>query len=68
MHCRQTLDGQLLIYSGAEARDPRSELIARHVLTDARAGWQRQPEHHQRLWREALNVEVRDLGAYEEVL
>jgi len=68
VHCRQTLDGQLLIYSGAEARDPRSELIARHVLTDARAGWQRQPEHHQRLWREALNVEVRDLGAYEEVL
>lgn len=61
--CHQSLDGALTIFAiGGE-----SPVIARHVLTDASAGWQHQPEHHARLWREATAVEVRDLRVYEEV-
>ncbi len=59
--CRLTLDGQLTVYGRAE------EPIARHVLTDAGAGWQRDPSHHERLWRESMPVAVRDLRVYEEV-
>lgn len=61
VRCRLTLDGQLTVYGHAE------EVIARHVLRDVTAGWQADPGHHRRLWREAMSVEVRDLRAYEEV-
>jgi hypothetical protein len=63
--CRQRLDGELIVYAGGGAGE--APVIARHVLTDARAGWQGQPDHHARLWREAMAVEVRDLRVYEEV-
>lgn len=59
--CRLTLDGQLTVYGRAD------EPIAHHVLTDPSAGWQRHSAHHQRLWRESVPVEVRDLRVYEEV-
>lgn len=63
--CHLSLEGQLTVY--APGSDGLSEPIAHHVLTDAGAGWQCRPEHHARLWQEAMPVEVRDLSVYEEV-
>lgn len=59
--CRLTLDGELTVYGRAH------EPIAHHRLVDAAAGWQRDAEHHRRLWQQAMAVEVRDLRVYEEV-
>jgi transposase len=62
LSARLSLDGELTVY------DRHGERVAHHVLTDAGAGWQCQPDHHARLWREAVGVEVRDLRVYEEVV
>jgi len=45
----------------------QDELVATHQLRNVRAGWVKVPEHHTRLWNEALNVERRSLQVYEEV-
>lgn len=60
--CRLTLDGALTVYGHDD------ELLARHQLTEAKAGWQHEPGHHERLWAASLPVEVRDLRVYEEVV
>jgi len=58
---RISLEGILSIYSG-EGR------VAEYRLRPVQDGWVTIPEHHERLWREALHVERRDLGVYEEVV
>jgi hypothetical protein len=58
---RITLDGRLSIY----ADDVK---VAEHRLCSVRDGWIVDPAHHDRLWRETLHVERRDLAVYEEVL
>lgn len=59
---RLALDGAVRVFDG------EGLLVAEHRLKPAAEGWQRIPGHHDRLWREALAVETRDLGAYEELL
>lgn len=58
---RISLDGGLSIYAG-------DEQVAAHRLRAIRDGWVIDPAHHERLWRETLHVERRDLAVYEEVL
>ena len=54
------LDGKLRIFHN-------DELAATHMLRNAREGWVTVPDHHARLWKEAINVERRSLEVYEEV-
>jgi transposase len=54
------LDGSLRVFHG-------DQLVASHLLRPSRQGWVTVPEHHARLWQEALNVQRRSLEAYEEV-
>ena len=58
---RITLDGELKVYADTD------KLIAEHRLVPPAAGWQTVSTHHERLWRETLQVETRDLRVYEEV-
>lgn len=53
------LDGSLRVFHG-------DQLVASHLLRPSRQGWVTVPEHHARLWQEALNVQRRSLEAYEE--
>lgn len=57
---RIALDGFLSIYEG-EVK------VAEHRLRSSEEGWVTVPSHHERLWREVLHVEKRDLSVYEEV-
>ena len=57
---RVDLDGVLFVYDG-------ESLVVSHRLQPAEKGWVTVPEHHSRLWREALGVEQRPLTVYEEV-
>jgi hypothetical protein len=57
---RIALDGIFTVY------DEETKVVE-HRLTPASEGWVTVPEHHERLWRETLNVERRDLAVYEEV-
>ena len=57
---RISLDKLLSIYEG-EIK------VAEHRLRSVKEGWVSVPSHHERLWREALHVERRDLSLYEEV-
>jgi len=43
------------------------QLVAQHSLQSKQDGWCTVPEHHAALW-EAVKVEPRALGVYEEVL
>jgi transposase len=54
------LDGRLRVYDDAE-------LVAEHCLRPASSGWVTVPDHHEALWRQAVRVQRRDLGVYEEV-
>jgi len=58
---RLTLGGQLQVLNH------QGELVAEHRLSDPATGWCLKPQHHRLLWAEALSVEQRDLGVYEEV-
>lgn len=58
---RGRLDDTLAVF------DADDRLVATHRLQPATVGWATVPEHHQRLWREALQVERRDLAVYDEV-
>jgi transposase len=57
---RITLDGMLRVYAGES-----------HVVTfrlrPREQGWALVPGFHERMWRETLRVERRDLSVYEEV-
>jgi transposase len=57
---RISLDGVLSVYD-------EDEKIAEYRLRPVSEGWVTTPGHHDRLWREALSVERRDLSVYEEV-
>jgi transposase len=57
---RISLDGVLRIYD-------EEEKVAEYRLRPASEGWVTTPGHHDRLWRETLSVERRDLSVYEEV-
>jgi transposase len=46
---------------------PQGEKVADHRLRPASEGWVTAPSHHERVWRETLRVERRDLSVYEEV-
>jgi transposase len=54
------LDGFFSVYSGGIK-------VAEHRLRPVTEGWGRVPAYHERLWRDTLNVERRDLSIYEEV-
>jgi transposase len=54
------LDGMLRVYVD-------DEKIAEYRLRAVSEGWVTTPGHHDRLWREALSVERRELSVYEEV-
>jgi transposase len=57
---RLTLDGACTVFDG-ERR------MTQFSLDNQTPGWHTVPEHHQRLWREALGVERRALEVYDEV-
>jgi len=57
---RISLDGVLSVYDD-------DEKVIEYRLRPASEGWVTTPGHHDRLWREALSVERRDLAVYEEV-
>jgi transposase len=44
-----------------------TELVAEHLLRPVADGWVTVPDHHAALWEQAVKVERRDLGVYEEV-
>jgi transposase len=54
------LEGDIRVY------DVEGRYIVAHQQRPVGAGWSTVPEHHERLWRETLHVERRDLGVYEE--
>jgi len=56
---RIDLDGMLSVYEG-------DEKIAYYRIRPVSDGWVTTAGHHERLWREALSVERRDLSVYEE--
>lgn len=53
------LEGDLRVFHG-------DQLVASHLLRPARQGWVTIPDHHARLWQEAINVEQRSLQVYQE--
>lgn len=54
------LDGHIGVY------DVEGDCVAEHFQRPAAQGWSTTPGHHERLWRQTLNVERRDLAVYEE--
>lgn len=58
---RVSLDGVLSVYD-------EEVKVLEQGLRPSGAGWVTVPGHHERLWRETLQVETRDLAVYEEVL
>lgn len=56
---RISLDDELRVYHG-------DALVATHRLRPPREGWATVPDHHTRLWSEAVQVEHRPLSVYEE--
>ena len=57
---RIALDGEITVYG------PEGDVVAVHTARGAGEGWSTLPGHHERLWRDALSVERRDLAVYEE--
>jgi len=57
---RISLDDLLKVYHAGK-------LVASHHLQAAQEGWVTVPEHHAKLWDEALQVEQRPLDIYQEV-
>ena len=58
---RIRLDGTAAVY------DQDDQLVCEHRLQPSSEGWVTVAGHHERLWRETLRVERRDLSVYEEV-
>ncbi len=56
---RISLDDQLRVYDG-------EKLVGHHRLQPAEQGWVTVPEHHTKLWQEALQVQQRCLNVYQE--
>lgn len=65
--CGQTVRIRLTLDDELQIIDAQEQVVAEHLLALPDAGWQRQADHHRRLWREALQVEQRGLAIYEEV-
>jgi len=65
--CGQTVSVRIRLDDTLAVYDADDRLVGTHRLQPATAGWATVPEHHQRLWREALQVERRDLAVYDEV-
>jgi len=57
---RISLEGRLTVWTDEGQ-------VAEHQLRAVREGWVCAPGHHDRLWRETLTVERRELAVYEEV-
>lgn len=55
------LEGELRVLVG-------DQLVTAQRLQPAARGWVTVPDHHRRLWQQALAVERRELSAYEEVI
>ncbi len=55
------LNSLLRIYRG-------ENLVASHLLRSRQEGWSTLAEHQSEMWKSTLQVEQRDLSAYEEVL
>ena len=55
------LDGRIRLF------DASGRCVAEHMSKSAAQGWQVNPEHHRRLWRESYQVQSRDLQIYQEV-
>ena len=55
------LDDHLRVYH-------EDDLVTSYHLRGVQAGWQYTKTHHAELWAQTLNVEVRDLRHYEEVV
>lgn len=60
LRVRIGLDGCITVY------DAEGQVAAVHAPRGAGEGWRTVPGHHERLWREALAVEHRELSVYEE--
>lgn len=56
-----SLAGEIRFYSLA------GELVAEHRQRPVSQGWSTVAGHHERLWRQSVRVERRDLSVYEEV-
>lgn len=59
---RISLEGLLAVYD-----ESTEQKLIEHPLRPASEGWATVPGVHQRLWRQAFDVERRDLAVYEEV-
>ena len=59
---RISLTGELRVFNAND------QLIAQHYLQSRQLGWRNVADHHRPLWQSTLNVEQRDLSAYQEVL
>lgn len=57
---RITLEGDVHVYAG-------DVLVATHAIRPVSEGWAKVPQFHEKLWRDTLRVERRDLAVYEEV-
>jgi transposase len=58
---RITLEGCLKVYD-------EDLLVAEHRLRSVSDGWSTIASHHERLWRDAVSVQRRELSVYEEVV
>lgn len=65
--CGQSVRIRVTLQDELQVIDAQERIVAEHLLALPDAGWQRQTDHHRRLWREALQVEQRGLEIYEEV-
>jgi transposase len=65
--CGQTVGVRIRLDDTCAVYDADDRVVVTHRLQPAAAGWATVPEHHQRLWRHALQVERRDLAVYDEV-
>ncbi len=66
--CGQQVSLRLDLEGGIRVFDAAGRLVAEHRFKPIGEGWQTIPDHHRRLWREALAVERRDLARYEELV
>jgi len=55
------LDGALRVYQG-------ETLVASHTLRSKEQGWSSLPEHQAGMWKSTLQVQQRELSAYQEAL
>jgi len=64
--CGQALTVRIGLDDRIDLYAPEGRLVASYCRRPAGEGWSTTPGHHERLWRETLQVERRDLAVYEE--